>query len=301
MPRELRFDPFRVLTEAEREAHLHRYREFLGTRDGQPDLTARTLAVREPRMSEIEQRPVAWEGALDRSAFERFLSGDKRGPFDARTELVLAAALANESEAYGVDIELRRFARNNTLPGLRSADLLLTVYVEEAYHCRILAALCRTCGVEFEPRRPGALLRSLVWVIGALPGAMRWVPVMAGETVATAVFRLLHARADLFEAHPEVRDRVQQLLRDIWIDEVGHVAFLRAQLGRLGLLASRALLPVVARTVLHQLPPLPHLGIDAGRILAALRDGIEVPPEMSWLAEADDSVDVREGVHALRT
>ena len=287
-------NPFRVLSEDERARDLAAYRQFLTGRDGEPDVESRVLSRRESRMRAIEQNPVVWAGALDRDAFARFVAGDRSGPFDGRTELALAAALANESENYGVDIELRRFAKQGKLPGLREPDLLLSVYVQEAYHCRILIELCRTCGIEFRPRRPAFAIRALVGIIGVLPGALRWVPVMAGEIVATAVFRLLYRRLDLFASNPAAHARMCELLRAIWIDEIGHVAFLRAQLGPVALAVAWALLPLVAIAVLRDLPPLVELGITPRRILESLRNGIEIPSEITWVpqesvAEPDES------------
>jgi hypothetical protein len=285
-PATLSFDPFRVLSEEERVRYLADYRAFLAERDGVPDVASRTLSRREARMREIETNPIVWSGALKHEAFSRFIAGDRRGPFDGRTELALAAALANESENYGVDIELRRFAKHGKLPGLRAADLLLSVYVQEAYHCRLLVELCTTCGIDFRPRCPGMTIRGLIALIGALPGWMRWVPVMAGEVVATAVFRILYARLELFAAHPEAHARLRQIVREVWADEIGHVGFLRAQLGQGALVAVRLLLPIVAAAVLRDLPPLVELGITRSRILDDLRSGIELPSEMAWLEES---------------
>ncbi len=276
-------DPFRVLSEEERVEHLAAYRRFLVETDGIPDIRSRTLTNREQRMRALESAPVVWRDAVDRDAVRRFLAGDASGPFDGRTELALAAALANLSENFGVEIELRRFARRGRLPGLREADLLLPVYVQETYHCRILAELCRTCGLTFESRRPGRVMRGLIALIGALPGALRWVPVMAGEVVATAVFRLLSSRLDLFAENGAAQARLSQLLHEIWVDEVGHVAFLRAQLGPLELEGAKRLLPVVARAALWELPPLMNLGITPNRIVDELSLGIALPDEMTWL------------------
>ena len=277
------FDPFRVLSERERSEHLAAYRAYLDETDGAPDPGARTLSLREARMLAVEADPVVWNGAVDQDAFSRFLAGKGIPRLDGRTELALAAALANESENYGVDIELKRFARYGRLPGLREADLLLPVYVQETYHCRILIELCRTCGLEFAPRKPGRVMRALIWAIGALPGRARWVPVMAGEVVATVVFALLAARLDLFAERPVVQRRLEDLLHQILVDEVGHVAFLRAQLGPITLAIVKRMLPVVAMAALWELPPLRNLGITTRQVLSVLREGVPMPRGMEWI------------------
>ena len=280
------FDPFRVLDEQERGNQLAAYREFLASRDGTPDLASRTLSLREDRMRALEASTDAWPEAVNLTDFARCMAGDRSGRFEPRTEWALVAALANESENYGVDIELRRFARHGKLPGLREADLLLSVYVQETYHCRILVEVCRACGAGFAPRRPGLTNRSLVWLIGALPGVLRWVPVMAGELVGTAVFRLLYEGLSLFDARPATRARLRELLEEVWIDEIGHVAFLRAQLGSASLIAVRAMLPLVAAAVLKDLPRLDGIGLTPTSILCALREGVAIPPAVDWI-EAD--------------
>jgi hypothetical protein len=107
--------------------------------------------------------------------------------------------------------------------------------------------------------------------------------VLAGEIVGAAVFRLLHENLRLFDEQPEVRDRMGVLIREIYLDEVLHVAFLRASLGRAQLLAARAFLPVVAGAVLRDVPQLASLGCTTRGILERLRSGIEIPEEIDWL------------------
>jgi hypothetical protein len=283
------FDPFRVLDDAERESQLAAYRAFLDARDGAPDVSARRLALREPRMDAIESRSLVWEGAADSRAFAECMNGDDSRVRDARTEWVLVAGLANQTEGYGVDVELPRVTRKGTLPRLRQPDLLLSIYVQEAYHCRILAEACRCCGIRLVRRPPGIANRILIGVIGMLPGALRWIPIMAGELVGTAVFRHLAARLDLFDERPDVRETLRALLDEIWIDEVGHVAYLRAQLGPIALAAVRTLLPLVVLGVIKDLPPLRQLGMTAKALMDSLREGVEIPPGATWI-EPDRSI-----------
>lgn len=287
-PHRSTFDPFRVLDERERAEQLASYREFLEARDGKPNIANRTLSLREPRMRAIEGQSLVWPGAVDPRAFARCMAGDHAAPRDARTEWALVAGLANQTEGYGVDIELPRVTRSKALPRLREADLLLSIYIQESYHCRILAEVCRACGVELERRPPGLANRILIGVIGALPGAFRWIPIMAGELVGTAVFKHLAARLDLFDERPEVRESIRSLLTEIWIDEVGHVAYLRAQLGPLALAVVRALLPLVVPGVVRDLPPLQALGLTPRALLESLREGVEIPEGATWIE--DESV-----------
>jgi hypothetical protein len=299
MQPERRFDPFRVLSEDERVAQLAAYRSFLEARDGTPDVPQRSLSRREARMREIERQPLEWRGAVDIDALARVAAGERAVATDARTEWALVAGLANTTEAYGVDIELPRVTRQRALPRLREADLLLSIYVQESYHCRILGEVCRACGVTLGRQTPGLANRFLIWVIGALPGALRWIPIMAGELVGTAVFRHLHGRLALFDERPEVRRLLEELLREIWIDEVGHVAYLRAQLGPLALAVVRAALPWVVPGVVRDLPPLRQIGLTPEALLEGLRGGVEIPLGADWLAS--DVSDASESMALLPT
>jgi hypothetical protein len=280
---EARFHPYRLLSEKEREAHLARCREFLHERDGEPDVAARTLSRRESRMRDYEQNPVVWDGALDRDTFDRVFCGDRRGSTDARTEFALAAAKSNEGESFGVEIELRRYAKRGLYKGLRAPDVLLTQYMQEAYHCRLLVELCRSCGIDFRPRPPALANRILISIMGLVPASVKWVPGMAGEIVGAAVFGILHSRASLFRERPAVEARLRSILHEIWLDESVHISYLRAQNGRLGLALVRALFPIVAWLLLADMPPLRNLGITMRGLLEWTRSGVPIPSEVAWL------------------
>jgi hypothetical protein len=283
-----RFHPYRVLSEQEREAHLSRCREFLQERDGEPDVAKRTLSRRESRMREYEENPVIWDGALDREVFTRAFGGDRRGSTDARTEFALAAAKSNEGEAFGVEIELRRYAKHGLYRGLRAPDVLLTQYMQEAYHCRLLVELCRSCGIDFRPRQPALANRILISIMGFVPASVKWVPGMAGELVGAAVFGVLHSRTSLFSERPAVEARLRSILHEIWLDESIHVSYLRAQNGRLGLAFVRALFPIVAWVLLADMPPLRNLGITMRGLIEWTRGGVPIPSEVAWLEDAAD-------------
>jgi len=281
MPRT--FDPYRNLSSEERVQHLAAYRHFLNEREGEVDAGQRTLQRRERRMLAMEASPIVWSGAIDRSAFQRCMADEQSIELDARTAWVFAAAKANEGERYGVDLELARYFEHGGFAGVHAQDLMLFAMVQESYHCRLLVEICKTCGVEFEWNVPGWTTRALMALIGRLPGQLRWIPVMAGELVGTAVFRLLYGQVNLFDEQPAVRDRLRQIVKEIWIDEVLHVAFARAHLGRVGLALVRASVPLVAQATLRDVPQLRRLGCTPERILGDLASGIEIPGEIDWL------------------
>lgn len=277
------FDAFRRLTPGEREQHVEAYWQFLRGRDGEADVGTRCLDRREPIMRRLERAEASWNGGIDREGFQRCMEGDRHRSLDLRTEWVLAAARANEGERYGVGIEIDRYLKRGCFPGIRRPEIMVHVMLQESYHCRILVEMCRACGIQFEPRAPGWANRAMLVAIGALPSWLRWIPVMAGELVGTTVFRILHEHTGLFAEQPEVEAHLAGLIRQIWIDEVLHVAYLRALLGPVGLLAVRAALPVVAWAVLRDVPQLRKLGCSTRQIVDAALAGISIPDEIEWL------------------
>jgi hypothetical protein len=78
---------------------------------------------------------------------------------------------------------------------------------------------------------------------------------------------------------------MRELLREIWIDEVLHVAFLRTQVGRAGLAIVRALVPLVASSVLAGMQELRGIGVTAREIRASLAQGLRIPSELAWLEQ----------------
>ena len=78
-------------------------------------------------------------------------------------------------------------------------------------------------------------------------------------------------------------ERLQALVHEIWRDEVLHVAFLRARLGPGGLRLARALLPLVVRQLMRDVPQLVALGCDHAELKNRLRQGIELPPGLDWV------------------
>lgn len=277
------FDPFRILSPEERARHLAGYGTYLRARDGEIDLPRRSLSRREAWFDELERKPVEWLGDLDREGFYAHYR-DEGGPdVDQRTVWLIATAKANVGESYGVEIELSRFFRRS-----RAADeadpLYLHLMLEEHYHTRILESLCRTCGIEPERRLPSALQRAIIHLMMYLPERVRWVPILAGEVLGSEVFKMLREGTTLFEAQPEVETRLDSLLREIWTDEVFHIAYLRAKIGPWGVRVARRLLPLIAWSVMRDVPQLPRLGWTRQTVLARLRSGIEIPQGIDWMS-----------------
>jgi hypothetical protein len=98
-----------------------------------------------------------------------------------------------------------------------------------------------------------------------------------------SVFNVLRSATRHFSEEPEVESRLRELLTEIWIDEVFHVAYLRAKLNPPGIRIARRLVPLVAATVFPTLPKSGKIGLGARAVLANLRRGIEMPPDVHWM------------------
>ncbi len=278
-----RFDPFRVLDTEERRAHLEAYKRHLEERDGRVDVKTRSLSRRESYFLELEKKPVEWEGYVDAEGFYQHLRGTGTPDVDQRILWLSTSAKANLIECYGVEVELEDLFRHPE--SLEGADpFYLYQMIEEHYHTRILAELCRTYGIEPEHRRPPWAKRLAIHLMVYLPESIRWIPVLTGEALGSQLFKLLLESVDLFSAQPEVEDRLRSLMTEIWVDEVCHAACLRARVGPFGVRIARLLTPLVAWAMMKDLPVLRRLGPTRQAVLAQLRRGLEIPPEMHWMA-----------------
>ena len=275
-------DPYRALSRAERVAHVAAYQHFLRERDGEPDVETFQLPKREQFFRDIEAKPVRWSGEIDEAGFYQHLYERGQPSIDPRTVMLVSAAKANRGESYGVDLELKSFRSHS----YRATDdpFYLHLMFEERYHTRILAEICRTCGIEpVSHLRPGPLERSMIHAMMYLPERLRWVAIFAGEIVGTEVFNVLRDNVHLYGAEPEVEERLRLLLTEVWTDEVGHTAYLRAKIGPIGIRVAHLLVPLFTRALLRAVPQGEKIGLTPASILARLRGGIVLPPEMDWI------------------
>lgn len=277
------FAPFRVLSAEERRRHLEGYQRYLSERDGELDLDQRKLSRRESYFLELARKPVAWDADVDYDGFYQHFHGVGAPEIDVRTGFLVAVAKANESESYGVELEIDRFLAR----GLEHADVpMLYIILEEHYHTRILLEACRTCGLDVTFGQPPWHRRAMIQLIYRLPESVRWIPVLAGEAVASVALKVLRDSTHLFSSDPEVEERLRSLLHEIWTDEVFHVAFLRARLRPLAVRIARLILPGVASALLKDVPYLRDLGCSQEELVVRARSAVEIPPGVKWM-EAD--------------
>jgi hypothetical protein len=265
---------FTALPVAERKALGERYLAFVHDRDGEPDLTRRTLARREAWFAEFRRRGVpAWTGErIDPGDFKRWHLGE-RTLRDASPLCVwlVAIARANEGEEWGVDYLLDRggfqgLGKHGHLMPRDFADL------EETYHTRIFKEIVRLFGLDFELRPPPRPIQQSVKLMAYLPESLSFTLLAAGELMGTIAFLELAERAErLLKDHPATIACIRDLLDEILIDEVGHVTYLLGSMGPARLSVVRATAKAYQRFTRRSY----YAGMRDESVLAYMMNGIE--------------------------
>lgn len=272
---------FTPLSRAERRAFVEHYRDYLRRRDGVPDTTAYTFSVREAVFRRLEEDPVARTGEpiVDRAVFDRNANEQDVADegLDEATLWAILAARMNRQEQYAI----RFLEERGQYAGGDPDDPTTYIDIEERYHGRLLDDALRTLGLEPRWRPPPRLTRFMLRQIIRLPRFVSDVTVLCGEIIGVASFMLLRERAAvLFADQPASAQRLQFLLTQLLVDEVGHVYYLRSRLGPVRLRLAQLLLPFIARSMLKDVPEAVRLfGREA--VLARILD-----PEVVGAASA---------------
>ena len=160
---------------------------------------------------------------------------------------LLAFVKINAGEAYGV--EVTRKARKREWDNDKVLDVLEQVVLhEEDYHTRLLVGAAQHFeGLEINDAwRPAWPLRLLIGALSYAPKAMFHPIVLGSEISGVHAFNWLLERIQtLFPDDPKVRESMEERLIEILIDEVGHVAYNRILVGKMG----RSVAGVIARMV----------------------------------------------------
>jgi hypothetical protein len=251
---------YNALTPAERQRAQIEYLKFLKGRDGTPDPANRRLSVREEYFRQIDSHAVYSQRKVDKAAFERnHRAAEPETNLDPLMLWLLCTAKLNQSERYGVELEIAHNRRQTAQ--VNPDDAQSYIVLEEFYHTRILLDVLKVFGLEIEmlpppDRRTRWLIHGMVYV----PKKFSLPLTLVGEVFGVVAFSLLRNKAsELFADEPEVLARVQSLYDEILADEIGHVMFARAQLGKIGLKVAQTLQPLVVKSILDNVPELTQL------------------------------------------
>jgi len=233
-----------------------RYLEFLAARDGEPDFARHVLPRREAFFEALARVPVRSRVPVDRDAYLRNLARHRpaRG-LDERTLWLLATAKTNQSERFGVGLA-ELYGRVTAA----SDPIALHVQLQETYHTRILADVVAMFGLPVHAFPPPLLARTLIYWLISVPRRWQLPVVGCAEMAGCVLFRALRDRGvALFAGEPDVAERIWMLYDEILGDEVSHVGFVAAQLGRRGRALMRGLYRVLGARLAAGMPEVVRL------------------------------------------
>jgi hypothetical protein len=249
---------FEPLNPVEKTAFRRSYLEHLKGRNGRPDRSRHIFERREQLFVDFARAPLRWQGPSPVSPEVFARNNELHTPepdLDAATLWALAVAKINRSEQYGVE---RGF--NGNRPGDPSEDIEVYIEIEEHYHTRLLAAVLETIGLQMQLRPPRAFTRLVIRAMISLPESLASIPILISERGASVSFWMLIEKArELFAAQPKVLARIEFLLSEIMVDEVGHLHYIRSRLGPRSLRIAEQMMGVVGGRLLKDLPELQRL------------------------------------------
>lgn len=237
------------------------YERFLAVRDGEPDLLRHTLSGREAIFARLAARPVVSAFRPDRDQYLRNIARKRpEEGLDRRMLWILATAKSNQAERFAVG--LAEVYGRMQIGG--DDRILLHIHLQETYHTRILADVVSVFGLPVHPRPPSLLVRLFIQRLVFTPPG--WILPLTGasEMVGCVFFRALRdIGCELFRDEPAVADRIRVLYNEILADEVGHVGYIAARLGRTRRRLMRKLYATLGPRLVGQMSELRQLCSDA--------------------------------------
>ena len=256
----MQISTFSAMSKGERGQFLTRYRSFLLDRNGTPDFVRGQLSRREKFLGELVANPIHRTGpavveqrVYEENAVARAVA--KEG-LDEWSLWAICLSKCSRMEEYAV----RYLDEVGRAPPTSTDDPYSIIDLEERYHGRLLESVLQVVGIKAGWRPPSFITRLTLRAILAIPRTLANITVLCGEVIGLATFKLFLEKArTLCADQPRVQERLEFLLKEILADEIGHVLFLRSQLGPLRLLLSRALLPIIARVLISDYPEMNRL------------------------------------------
>lgn len=282
------FNPFRVLSNDERESFMARYLEHLQKRDGEINTELETLSNREVRIHEYEKKlnSILWKGhPLDYEMFYEHLHTTLKESDQLSQKQILwllIAAKCNRGECYGVERKLKKYKRNQ-YKGV--SDVVRYVLFEEHYHTRILLDACRLFDLNFEVTPPSKSARFVIKQMVYFPDSISDLLIFMGEVVGVHLFSFMYEQCSLFTEDKETEQRLRDLVNEILFDEIGHVALCRSKLGPKSMKLAKKLLPYIALQNIDAVPEIAILAGSSEDLLNRISQPINLPEPLYWLSD----------------
>ena len=255
---------FCALPQGARRSFVNRYQDFLRERDGSPNFVARTLSQREKFLADLAADPVCRSGpavveqrVYDHNAVERAVAVEGLDDWALWT---ICLSKCSRMEEYAVRYLDEKGRAQQASPDDPCSLPYRLIDLEERYHARLLESLLQVVGIRAGWRPPSLVTRLTLRAILLAPRFLANITVLCGEIIGLATFKLfLEKGRALCADQPRARGRIELLLKEILTDEIGHVLFLRSQLGPFRLVLARLLLPIVARVLIADYPEMKRL------------------------------------------
>ncbi|MBN2549250.1 MAG: hypothetical protein JXB15_08840 [Anaerolineales bacterium] len=251
--------------DAQRDAFLEGYLQFLHLRDGELDPQTGALANRESSLQAMNSSPIRYRGRLSQDDFVRLYANFDSSAPQLTPELLVLLTFCkmNAGEAYGVRVvkAIHQRRHQDDSPLNRA---ILFAQEEEEYHTRILVGATHHFDIQAEGAYlPKLLLKVLIHSIAYAPQPL-FHPILYGAEVAGVyLFNwTLNRLGDFFQDQPELRVALEQRLIEILIDEMGHVAFNRLAMGESGRRLGQILASQTVRGFPFITPEVVALGFD---------------------------------------
>lgn len=245
---------FTAFTERQKELFDETYRVHLHCRNGEIDLETPKLSERERVFQEKEANPIRRRGppVVDPEVFERNASRHYPEPgLNEATLWALAMTKSNRLESYGIAYALSCLNQKAREPN----DPLTYIELEEYYHTRVLKNALDVVGLEMHLSPPPPTTRFLLKSMVRLPKAVTNTMILCTEIAGVGAFSMLRDKAnEKFNDQPEPLERLNEWYQQILVDEVCHVNYARSKLGPVRLQVAQAMLPMVARSFMNDMP-----------------------------------------------
>lgn len=245
---------FGYMSRCERRREADAYLQFLRNRNGVPDTVNRRLSARDALFQERDQHPVVWPVSVPTKEYEEARQNPKSASALGRCSQLalwmLVVASVNRDESFVIDLALKDRKWTDL------EDPMTYVELEELYHTRILVSALRVLGVEVQMAEPRGFMRRFLITAAKVPKTLTNMFAILGEIVAVLLFVDLRDQAkQLFGTDTPAAQRIISLMEEILIDEVGHMAYVRTQLGPVEVwIVRHFLLPIVVPRMLTSHP-----------------------------------------------
>ncbi len=247
----------------QRKANFEDYWDFTQQHGGELFEDDRDLAVKRARLKHFQDNPVKLKTPLTNpDAFYRNYVEMQDDPktLDQKTLLLTGMYKFARHEWVGIK------GAWDSVPDMANShsieDKISRVHLAEEFcHVRLFDEMLKTCGldkVEWVPLGP--IKEKIYEQFPKFPGFLMDTPAFVTELMGVTFYCHLSAKInELFADEPEVRDRLQELLAEITIDEVAHVGQRRNFIGSIGMKVSKMLVKPFYTLFFNDIPEVGEL------------------------------------------